>query len=148
MAAQARKRNLLKLAAVALMSVLILIVLPSMWFTRESFRGPTFNGDYDRVINLIQEGKIQVHDVTVRLPRQYRYLSARGTIAVLTTENTLIVFFHTEENEPPSIGDTLNGYLYKSDDEQPESGDFFPYADDFDCKQIRPHWFDCIYSVH
>lgn len=95
---------------------------------------------YEAVAQMVEAGEL-VPDESgiVNLPEAYRYLSVdTGRIWVDTDGETKTIFFFTERNAPRNFA----GYLYRSDNNPPQQGDFqgrWRYV-----VQKQAHWYFCI----
>ena len=97
-------------------------------------------GHYEAVAALVESGELVPGESgLIYLEEPYRYLSTdNGRIVVQTEGDTTAIFFFNERNAPRNF----SGYLYRSDNNPPQQGDFlgrWRYVD-----QIRPHWYFCI----
>jgi hypothetical protein len=95
---------------------------------------------YEMVAQMVESGELVTGDSgMVNLPEAYRYLSAdNGRIWVETDGETTAIFFFTERNAPRNFA----GYLYRSDNNPPQQGDFlgrWRYV-----AQKQAHWYFCI----
>jgi 4-amino-4-deoxy-L-arabinose transferase-like glycosyltransferase len=95
---------------------------------------------YEVVVQLLETGELVPGESgTVLLPEAYRYLSAdNGRIAVETNGETTAIFFFTERNAPRNFA----GYLYRSDSNPPQQGDFLGRWRHVVQKQAN--WYFCI----
>ena len=97
-------------------------------------------GHYEAVVQLVEAGELLPNESgSITLPEQYRYLSVdNGRIWVQDDGESTAIFFFTERNAPRNF----TGYLYRSDNNPPEQGDFmgrWRYVN-----QKRPHWYFCV----
>lgn len=95
---------------------------------------------YEAVVQMVESGELVAgeHGV-INLPEAYRYLSAdNGRILSQTDGDTTALFFFTERNAPRNFA----GYLYRSDNNPPQQGEFlgrWRYV-----AQKQAHWYFCI----
>lgn len=97
-------------------------------------------GHYEMVVQLVENGELTVGDSgTLLLPDAYRYLSpANGRIAIEKEGETTAIFFFTEHNAPRNFA----GYLYRSDNNPPNQGDFMGRWRHV--SQKRANWYYCV----
>ena len=95
---------------------------------------------YEMVAQMVESGELLPGESgTVNLPDAYRYLSAdSGRIWVETDGEATAIFFATERNAPRNFA----GYLYRSDNNPPQQGDFLGRWRTIAQKQA--HWYFCI----
>ena len=95
---------------------------------------------YEAVAQMVESGELLPGESgMITLPEPYRYLSVdSGRIWVETSGETTSIFFATERNAPRNFA----GYLYRSDNNPPQQGDFmgrWRYV-----SQKQAHWYFCI----
>jgi hypothetical protein len=98
------------------------------------------SSQYQDVVQMIESGTLLPGESgVVTLPEAYRHLSGvNGRIWVETDEDVTAVFFLTEQSAPGSF----SGYLYRSDNNPPQQGNFlgsWRYV-----AQQQAHWYFCI----
>lgn len=97
-------------------------------------------GQYENVVQLVESGQLVAGESgTLMLPDEYRSLSpVDGRIAVETSEGVTAVFFFTEQKGPLEFA----GYLYRSDLNPPQQGEFLGRWQYVLPKQA--HWYYCV----
>lgn len=95
---------------------------------------------YEAVAQMVESGELLPGESgLITLPEPYRYLSVdSGRIWVESDGETTAIFFFTEKNAPRNFA----GYLYRSDSNPPQQGDFlgrWRYV-----SQKQAHWYFCI----
>lgn len=95
---------------------------------------------YEVIVQMIEADELLPgENGSLTLPEAYRYLSAdNGRIWVENDGEMTAVFFYTERNAPRNF----SGYLYRSDNNPPQQGDFlgrWRYV-----AQKQAHWYFCI----
>lgn len=95
---------------------------------------------YEVIVQMVEGGELLPGESgVITLPESYRYLSAdNGRIWLQTDENKTAVFFFTEYKAPGNF----SGYLYRSDNNPPQQGDFlgrWRYV-----VQRQTNWYFCI----
>jgi hypothetical protein len=95
---------------------------------------------YEVVVQMVESGELLPGETgMVNLPEVYQYLSVdNGRILVETEGENTAIFFFTERNAPRNFA----GYLYRSDNNPPQQGDFlgrWRYV-----AQKQAHWYFCI----
>ncbi len=114
-----------------------LVPFADLW---ETLRFRWHISQYEAVAQMVESGELLPgeHGI-VNLPEAYRYLSVdNGRIFVETGGETTAIFFFTERNAPRNFA----GYLYRSDNNPPQQGDFlgrWRYV-----AQKQAHWYFCI----
>ncbi len=98
---------------------------------------------YQDVVQMIEAGILLPDESgVVTLPEAYRHLSAdNGRILIESDGEAVVVFFFSEQNGQGNF----SGYLYSSDNNPPQQGDFlgsWRYV-----TQQQAHWYFCV-SVH
>ena len=132
----------LKLAAVPLIinvgTLLIVRFVPfdGLW---QEMRFQWHWADYNNVVQLVENGSLQPDEQGYALlPHRYRSLVRDGdAVRINTDDDVTRIFFYTKRQSPQSF----SGYLYRSDNNPPQPGDFdgrWRYV-----AQKRPHWFYC-----
>ena len=114
-----------------------LVPFADLW---ETLRFRSRVSQYEAVAQMVESGELLPGESgVINLPEAYRYLSAdNGRIWAKTDAETLSLFFFTERNAPRNFA----GYLYRSDNNPPQQGDFFGrwrYV-----VQKQAHWYFCI----
>ena len=95
---------------------------------------------YEAVAQMVENGELlPAENGIITLPETYQYLSVdSGRIWAETSGETTSIFFFTERNAPRNFA----GYLYRSDNNPPQQGDFmgrWRYV-----VQKQAHWYFCI----
>lgn len=98
------------------------------------------SSQYEAVVQMIESGTLLPGESgVVALPEAYRHLSVdNGRIWVESDGEATAVFFFTEQTAPGNF----SGYLYRSDNNPPQQGDFlgsWRYV-----AQQQAHWYFCI----
>jgi hypothetical protein len=119
---------------------LIIVQLVPFADLGEAWRFRWRSSQYQDVVQMIEAGTLLSDESgVVTLPEAYRHLSAdNGRIRVETDGAVTAVFFFTEQTAPGNF----SGYLYRSDHNSPQRGDFlgsWRYV-----AQQQAHWYFCI----
>lgn len=122
------------------MGTLIIVQLVPFSDLWETWRFQWRSSQYAVIVQMIETGELLPEESgLVTLPDSYRYLSvADGRIWVEREGETTAVFFYTERR----AAGNFSGYLYRSDNQPPQPGDFggqWRYV-----AQRQPNWYFCI----
>jgi len=114
-----------------------LVPFADLW---ETLRFRWHISQYEAVAQMVEAGELLPGESgAVNLPAVYQHLSAdNGRIWVENDGETKAIFFFTERNAPRNFA----GYLYRSDNNPPQQGDFlgrWRYV-----TQKQAHWYFCI----
>ncbi len=122
--------------AINIGALLIVLLVPftAIWLDAE-FRA--HRDEYHQVVELVEAGAIQPEShYLASLPPEYRHLSrGGGEIMIDTRDGVTRVFFFTFAG----VLDNFSGFIYRSDDNPPQAGDFG--ADWQQVEQKRAHWY-------
>jgi hypothetical protein len=122
------------------LGTLIIVQLVPFADLGEAWRFRSRISQYQDVVQMIESGTLLPGASGVAtLPEAYRHLSAdNGRIWVETDGTVTAVFFFTKQISPGNF----SGYLYRSDNNPPQQGDFlgrWRYV-----LQQQAHWYFCI----
>jgi len=114
-----------------------LVPFSDLW---ETWRFSGRISQYEAIVQMVEAGELLPGESgVVTLPESYRYLSAdNGRIWVEIDENATAVFFLTEQDGPGNF----SGYLYRSDNNPPQQGDFLGRWRTVVQRQVN--WYFCI----